>query len=54
MLEADGYDVPIMTKGEWVVQTPAREKIMFKWDIGVCRGMLYIDLREHMDGTALI
>ena len=54
MLEVDWCEVYAETKGEWVVQTLAGEKIVFKRDTVVCRGTPYIDLHEHMDGFALI
>ena len=54
MLEAYGCEVSMKTKGEWVLQTPAGEKIVFKRDTGVCVGMPYIDLSKHLDGFALI
>ena len=54
MLEAAGYEVSTNTKGEWVVHTPTREKIVFKRDTGICRGTPYIDQREHLDGFVLI
>jgi hypothetical protein len=54
ILEADGCEVSTQTKGVWVVYTPAGEKTVFKRDTRVCRGMPYIDLREKMDGFALI
>jgi hypothetical protein len=52
MLEADGCEV--LTKREYVVQTPAGENIMSKQDTGVCRGLPYINLCYHMGGFALI
>ena len=36
------------------MRTPVGEAIVFKRDSGVCKGMPYIDLREHMSGFALI
>ena len=54
MLEADGCEVSTETKGDLVVQTPAGENIVFKRDTGICRGVPHIDLRERMDGFALI
>ena len=54
MLEADGCEVSTTTKRNWVVQPPSGEEIVFKRDSGVCKGMPYIDLREHMNGFELI
>ena len=33
------------------MQTPAGEEIVFKRDTGVCWGMPYSDLHEHMEGN---
>ena len=41
-------------KGNWIVTSPKGTKIIFKWDTGVCRGMPYIDLREHQAGISMI
>ena len=54
MLEADGCEVSMNTKEDWIVRTPAGEEIVFKRDSGVCKGMPYIDLHEHMHGFTLI
>ncbi len=42
------------TKREWVVTTPAGDKIVFKRDTGVCAGMPYIDMRDHQEAFAMI
>ena len=39
---------------DWIVRTPAGNEIMFKRDSGVCKGMPYTILRQHMSGFALI
>ena len=42
------------TKKDWVVFTPKGKESVFKRDIGVCKGMSYIDLRTNTAGLALI
>ena len=54
MLEADGCEVSMTTKKDWIVRTPVGKEIVFKRDSGVCKGMPYIDLHEHVSGFALI
>ena len=54
MLKVDRYKVLTKTKGKWIVRTLAGEKIMFKKDTGVYRGIPYIDLCEHIDWFPLI
>ena len=54
MLEEYGYIVSTHTKGDWVVTNPKGKKIVFKRDTGVCNRMPYIDLRENMEGFAMI
>ena len=54
MLEEDGYTISTHTKGDWIVTSPKGTKIIFKRDTGVCRGMPYIDLREHQAGISMI
>ena len=53
-LEDAGYIVSTHTKGDWVVTTPKGKKIIFKRDTGVCKGMQYINLREHKEGISMI
>ena len=36
------------------VTTPQREIIVFKRDIGICKGVPYIDLHEHAQGLVMI
>ena len=54
MLEEAGYIVSTHTKSDWVVTTPKGTKIVFKRDRGICNLMPYIDLRENMEGFAMI
>ena len=54
MLEEAGYTISTHTQGDWVVTSPKGTKIVFKRDTGVCRGMPYIDLREHQKGISMI
>ena len=43
------------TDRDWVVTSPQGKRTIFKRDTGVCKGMPYIDLREHgQDGIAMI
>ena len=49
MLEDAGYIVSTHAKGDWVVTTPKGKKTIFKRDTGVCKGMPYINLREHKE-----
>ena len=52
-LETDGSRVTTDTLKEWVVYTPQGEKVVFKCDIDLCRGMSYIDVQEYTPGFAL-
>ena len=54
MLEEAGYTISTHTKGDWIVTSPKGTNIIFKRDTGVCRGMPYIDLREHQAGISMI
>ena len=54
MLEAAGYIVSSHTKKDWVVFTPKGNKIVFKQDTGVTKGMPYIDLCTNKAGLAMI
>ena len=54
MLEEAGYIVSTHTKSDWVVTTPKGKNIVFKRDTGICNQMPYIDLRENMEGFAMI
>ena len=54
MLEDAGYILSTRTKGDWVVTTPKGKNIIFKRDTGVCKGMPYINLREHKEGISMI
>ena len=47
MLEDARYIVYTHTKGDWVVTNPKGKKINLKMDTGVCKGIPYINLREH-------
>ena len=44
-LEEDGFTVN-KTNTEWVIIILKGERIVFKLGVGLCKGMLYIDLRE--------
>ena len=54
MLEDAGYIVSTHTKGDCVVTTPKGKKIVFKRDTGVCKGIPYINLREHKEVISMI
>ena len=54
MLEDAGYIVSTHTNGDWVLTTPKGKKIVFKRDTGVCKGMPYINLREHKELISMI
>ena len=54
MLEEAGYIVSTHTKRDWVGTTPKGTKIFFKRDKVICNRMPYIDLRESMEGFAMI
>ena len=54
MLEDEGYIVSTHTKGDWVITTPKGKKLIFKRDTGVCKGIPYINLREHKEGISMI
>ena len=47
MLEGAECKVSTHTNRDWDVTTLQGEVIVFKRDIGVCKGMPYIDLCEH-------
>ena len=54
-LEEHGYKVETHTDRDWVVTSPQGKRTIFKRDTGVCKGMPYIDLREHgEEGIAMI
>ena len=54
-LEAHGYKVEKHTNRDWVVTSPQGKRTIFKCDTGLCKGMPYIDLREHgEEGLALV
>ena len=42
------------TDNDWKVTTPRGGIIVFKRDTRVCKGMPYIDLREHVEGLVMI
>ena len=42
------------TKVDWIITTPGSKILVFKSDAGVCKGMPYIDLREHTEGFSII
>ena len=42
------------TKKEWVVTTSKGNKIPFKQDTGLCKGMPYIDMRNFKEGAIMI
>ena len=54
MLEEAGYKVSTHTDQDWKVTTPKGTVIRFKRDVGVCKGMPYIDLREQDEGLVMI
>ena len=54
MLEEAGYTISTHTQGDWIVTSPKGTKIVFKRDTAVCRGMPYIDLREHQTVISMI
>ena len=54
MLEDAGYIVSTPTKGDLVITTPKGNKIIFKRDTGVCKGMPYINFCEHKKGISMI
>ena len=54
MLEDSGYKVSTHTDGDWEVTTPRGDVIMFKRDTGVCKGMPYIDLRDHREDQLMV
>jgi len=54
MLEEAGYKVSTHTDGDWKVTTPQGKVVVFKRDTGVCKGMPYIDLREHQEGHVML
>ena len=54
MLEEAGYKVSTHTDREWIVTTSKGDDIVFKRDTGVCKGMPYIDLRDHAEDTFMI
>ena len=54
MLEEAGYKVSTHTDREWIVTTPKGEDIVFKRDTRVCKGIPYIDLRDHAEGAVMI
>ena len=54
VLEDFGYIVSTHTKGDLVLTAPKDNKIVFKRDTGVCKGMPYIDLCKHREGISII
>jgi hypothetical protein len=54
MLDEAGYKVSMHTNQDWKVTTPKGAVIVFKRDTGVCKGMSYIDLREHQEGHIML
>ena len=54
MLEEARYIVSTHTKGDRVVTTPKGKKFVFKRDIGVCKGIPYIDFCKHKGGISMI
>ena len=54
MLEEACYIVSTHIKGYWVVTTPKGKKIFFKRDIGVCKDVPCINLREHKEVISMI
>ena len=53
-LEKDGFDVDYKTKQNWIVTTPQGKEIVFQKDTGMCKGMPFIDMREHHDAFAMV
>ena len=39
---------------DWKVTIPRGEVVVFRRDTGVCKGMPYIDLREHAEGHIML
>ena len=55
MLKKAGYTVSGHTKQDWVIfTTPKGGGIVLKRDMGVCKGMPYIDLHTTKTGVAMI
>ena len=53
--EDAGYKVETHTDRGWVVTSPQGRRTPFKRDTDVCKGMPYIDTREHgEEGLAMI
>ncbi len=50
----DGFVVDYNTKQNWVVTTPQGKKIIFQKDTGMCKGMSFIDMREHHDTFVMV
>ena len=42
-LEKDGYLIDYNTKRDWAVTTPEGKTLLFKKDVGMCKGMPYLD-----------
>lgn len=53
MMEEAGYKVSTHTNRDWEVFTPKGDVVTFKRDTGICKGMLYIDLREQQEGHVM-
>ena len=51
MLEEVGYIVSSHKKKDWEVTTPEGVNINIKRDMGICKGMPYIDLSEERSGS---
>ena len=53
-LEKDGYLIDYNTKRDWAVTTPEGKTLLFKKDVGTCKGMPYLDIHENHNALALI
>ena len=48
-LEQDGYVCSYHTNSPWIVEYPDGSVLKFKWDRGLCKGFLFIDMENLQD-----
>ena len=53
-LENDGYTIDYNTDRDWVVTMPEGKTILFQKDVGICKGMPYLDVYGNHDNFVMI